>query len=128
MSKETSEVLVWSLPFNGKPDDWDTQATGYVKALFDDPLLPASADVTLDETVHADKLAQKALDCNFSAMSALTMAVSDFPVGKSYLACAKTAAFPRGLAKHIWSKLVVKFVPMSNVQIAKIRLVMAACK
>jgi hypothetical protein len=76
--------------------------------------------VTLDETVHADKLAQKALDCNFSAMSALTMAVSDFPVGKSYLACAKTAVFPRGLAKTIWSKLVAKYVPMSNVQIAKI--------
>jgi hypothetical protein len=95
MAKETSEVMVRALPFSGKQADWDiwsnkfvliAQAKGYVKALFDgDAALPLRSDVDLDETVPAEKLALKALERYYNAMSALTMAISDFPVGKSYL-------------------------------------------
>jgi hypothetical protein len=68
MAKETSKVLARGLPFSGKPEEWDiwsdkflsiAQAKGWVKALFPGDVLPASADVTLDETIDADKLTQK---------------------------------------------------------------------
>jgi hypothetical protein len=137
MAKETSEVLVRALPFSGKPEEWGVwsdkflsiaQAKGYVKALYPGDVLPASADVTLDETVDADKLAQKALDRNYNAMSALTMAISDYPVGKSYLERGKTAAFPPGVARVIWAKLVAKHVPTNTAMIAKFRSQLADCK
>jgi hypothetical protein len=135
MAKETSEVLVRALPFSGKPEEWDVwsdkflsiaQAKGYVKALYPGDVLPA--DVTLDETVDANKLAQKALDRNYNAMSALTMAISDYPVGKSYLEHGKTAAFPRGVARVVWAKLVAKHVPTNTAMIARLRSALADCK
>jgi hypothetical protein len=138
MSKETNEVMVRTLPFNGKQADWDiwadkfasiAQAKGYVMALFDgDTALPLQSDVTLDETVPADKLALKALERNYNAMLALTMAVSDFPVGKSYSERAKTPEFERELANNVWSRLVVKYTPTNAVMIAKYRIALAECK
>jgi hypothetical protein len=61
-------------------------------------------------------------------MLALTMAISDFPVGKSYLERGKTAAFPRGVARVVWAKLVAKYVPTNTAMIAKLRSALADCK
>jgi hypothetical protein len=130
MVKENTEVLVKALPFNGKADAWHiwsdkflsvAQSKGYVDALYDGDKMPAKHDQALDLTKDADREMKKGLTRNYDVMAALTMAISDFPVGKGILNRAKSTEFPRGLAKTVWAKLLAKYEPSTKSNIKRLK-------